>query len=267
MVLGAAVKLLTNPLFLKMAMLLLSCGSAFVMGLVLMRGLRRNLAEDGSLPQTAASAQIPLHAYHAVIQELKQQKQELSSLRDAEHRHAITSENITAAVLSKLPIGVLFFGENGLARQANPAAKAILGIASLTAMDAASIFAKSSLPQIGEPPSLADGIRSARLQGEGLQEVEAEYFTPSGERRVIAVTAFRVPASDGKPASVVCLIQDRTEITDLRRQLEQQLASNRGPEQAAQVSGDIASEAMQPDQMVGGFFADTGKAETASSHS
>jgi hypothetical protein len=58
MVLGAAVTLLTNPLFLKMAMLLLSCASAFVLAVVLIRSLRRNLDEEPSFSEAAAGAQM-----------------------------------------------------------------------------------------------------------------------------------------------------------------------------------------------------------------
>jgi PAS domain S-box-containing protein len=266
LVLGAAVRLLTSPLALKMAMLLLSCAFAFVMALIVIRSLRRNLAEEGSLPQTT-SAQIPLQAYHAVIHELKQQKQELSSLRDAELRHSNTAENISAAVVSKLPIGIVFFAENGLVRQANPAAKTILGIASLTAMDAASVFAKSSVLQVGGLSSLVEGIRSTSLQGESLQEVEAEYFTPSGERRIIAVTSFRAAASDGEPAGVACLILDRTEITELRRQIDRQLGSGRDSKVVIGSVEDFSEEANHLDSKVGGFLADNRNAEVASSHS
>ena len=50
--------LLTNPLSLKMAILLLSSGFAFVMALVLIRSLRRSLDAETSLPQAAASAEM-----------------------------------------------------------------------------------------------------------------------------------------------------------------------------------------------------------------
>lgn len=50
--------LLTNPLSLKMAILLLSSGFAFVMALVLIRSLRRSLDEEASLPQAAVGAEM-----------------------------------------------------------------------------------------------------------------------------------------------------------------------------------------------------------------
>jgi PAS domain S-box-containing protein len=289
--LGADVKLLTNPIFLKMVLLLVACGFAFVMATLLMRRLRRSITDDASIPEAATSDQIPLHTYHAVIQELKQQKHELSSLRDAEHRRAKTSENISASVLSNLSIGVLFFGPNGLVRQANHAAKTILGIASPAGMDAASIFRKTSLTEPETAAGLVEGIQSALHHGEGMHRVEAEYFTPAGAHRVIEVTASQVPAADGTPLGVACLIDDKTEIADIRRQIElrgemsaemalalrnslvtisgyaQRLASNHDPGLAAQLAQDIATEASHLDCTIGGFLAESKKAQTASSHS
>ena len=283
-------KLLTNPIFLKMTLVLITCGCAFVTAILMMRRLRRSITEDTSIPEAATSDQIPLHTYHAVIQELKQQKHELSSLRDAEQRRAKTSENISAAVLSNLSIGVLFFGANGLVRQANQAARTILGIASPAGMDAASIFRQASSTQPGSPELVA-GIQSTLQYGLGLERVEAEYVTPSGVRRVLEVTASHVPATDGTTLGVACLVGDQTEMANIRRQIElrgemsaemalalrnslvtisgyaQQLAANRDPGLAEQLAADIASEAKHLDHTIGGFLAESKKAQTASSHS
>jgi nitrogen fixation/metabolism regulation signal transduction histidine kinase len=285
------VKLLTNPIFLKMALVFLASGFGFVVALLLMRGVRRSITDEAAIPGAAIPDQIPLHTYHAVIQELKQQKHELSSLRDAEHRRAKTSENISAAVLSNLSIGVLFFGPNGLVRQANQAAKSILGIASPTGMDAASIFRKASAMHAGAPVNLAESIPAAFQRGEEIQKVEAEYLTPTGARRVLEITASQVPAADGTALGVACLIHDQTEIADIRRQIElrgemsaemalalrnslvtisgyaRQLASNRDPDLAEQLAADIAAEATHLDHTIGGFLAESRKAKTAGSHS
>ena len=284
-------KLLTNPIFLRMALVFFSSGFAFVVGLLLMRGVRRSITEDAAIPDAAITDQIPLHTYHAVIQELKQQKHELSSLRDAEHRRAKASENISAAVLSNLSIGVLFFGPNGLVRQANQAAKSILGIASPTGMDAASVFRKAAATQPGAPLNLAESIHSALQKGEDIQKLEAEYITPTGARRVLEITTSQVPAADGTTLGVACLIHDRMEIADIQRQIElrgelsaemalalrnslvtisgyaQQLATNRDPDLAEQLAADIATEAKHLDHTIGGFLAESKKAKTASSHS
>lgn len=282
-------KVITNPMFLKVVLVLFASGFAFIMAVLLMRRIRKSLAEDFSLPETAPSAdQLPLHTYHAVIQQLKQQKHELLALQQAEHRRAKTSESISASVLSNLSSGVLFFGTNGLVRQANQAAKNILGIASPSGMDAEEIFRNTSVgPSPGaESQSVAAGVKATLTQGTPLRKIEADYMTPAGERRVLEVTASRVPASDGGTLGAACLINDQTAIADIRRQIElrgelsaemalalrnslvtisgyaQQLAQNRDPDLAKQLAADIAAEAKHLDHTIGAFLVDK-KARTA----
>jgi nitrogen fixation/metabolism regulation signal transduction histidine kinase len=292
MVLEATVKLLTNPIFLKMALVLFASGFAFVMAALMMRRVRKRLGEQDSLPSIAATVeQLPLHAYHAVIQQLKQQKHELSTMRDAEQRRAKSSESISAAVLSNLSSGVLFFGPNGLVRQANHAAKSILGIGSPAGMDAETIFRQTSLIRASgtvTPQTLAAGVQAVLRDGAPLETVEAEHLTPTGERRVVEVVASRVASADGTPLGVACLINNRTELAEIRRQIElrgemsaemalalrnslitisgyaQQLAQNHDPELARQLAADIAAEANHLDHTIGGFLAESKKAKTAS---
>ena len=53
-------KLLTNPMFLKMVLVLFASGFAFMLAVLLMRRVRKSLAEDFSLPETAGSPDQPL---------------------------------------------------------------------------------------------------------------------------------------------------------------------------------------------------------------
>ena len=284
-------KLLTNPLFLKMVLVLLASGFAFITAAFLMRRVRRALAEQDAIPAVAATAeQLPMHAYHAVIQQLKQQKHELAVLREEEQRRARSSENISATVLSNLSCGVLFFGPNGLVRQANRAAKTILGIASPIGMDAEAIFRQTTLTDAPDnsfsdvPATIAAVLRQGKL----LPCVEAEHLTPAGENRLIEVMASRVLSPDGSVLGMTCLINNRTEIADIRRQIDlrgelsaemalalrtslitisgyaQQLAQNRDPELAQQLAADIAAEAKHLDQTIGGFLAESKKVKAAS---
>ena len=141
-------RLVTNPIVLRMAVMFVAAGFAFVIGLLLMRRMRRSISDEASFSDAAtssASESFPLHTYHAVIQQLKQQKHELLSMQVVERRRAKTSENISAAVLSNLSSGVLFFTPNGLVRQANASAKQILGFASPVGMSAAEIFRDAEL--------------------------------------------------------------------------------------------------------------------------
>jgi nitrogen-specific signal transduction histidine kinase len=287
-VLEAVVKLLTNPIFLKMALVLFASGFAFFMAVLMMRRMRKSLDQDASLPETSTSPdQLPLHTYHAVIQQLKQQKHELVALQQAEQRRAKTSESISGAVLFNLSSGVLFFGSNGLVRQANQAAKNILGIASPSGMDAAAIFRSTCGPTSsldGTTSTLAESVNITLHEGIPLQRLAVEYLTPSGDHRTIEVTASRVPAADGTVLGVACLINDQTEISDIRRQIDlrgemsaemalalrtslitisgyaQQLALNHDADLARQLAADIATEAKHLDHTIGGFLAEDTKA-------
>ena len=264
-------KLLTNPIFLRMAIVFIAAGLAFVVGTLLMRRMRRNLlgesAFEAEVPASLAS--LPLHTYHAVIQQLKQQKHELQSQQQAERWRAKTSENISAAVLSNLSSGVLFFTSNGLVRQANAAAKQILGFASPLGMNAAEIFRDD----------LAESVNLAVRDNRRFHTLDARYITPAGEERTLDITLTSVNAPGGEQLGSACLVQDKTEIAKIRRQQElrgemsaemalelrtslttisgfaQQLAANRDPELARQLASDIAAEAAQLDRNIGGFLA------------
>jgi PAS domain S-box-containing protein len=271
------VKFLTNPIFLKLVLVLFASGFVFVIATILMRRIRKSFDEEAALADSPrAGEQLPLHTYHAVIQELKQQKHELLALQQAEYGRAFASENISAAVLSNLSSGVLFFGANGLVRQANHAAKTILGIASPAGMDAETVFR----------PSVAGAVKAVLRPGSTVRRQETDYMTPGGERRTIEITASRVTGTDGAVLGVACLINDGTEIAEIRRQIDlrgemsaemalalraslvtisgyaQRLAQNGDPGEARQLASDIADEAKLLDHTIGGFLAEDKKAKT-----
>jgi PAS domain-containing protein len=307
------VRILANPIVLRAAVVLFCASFAFVLGLLCMRALKKSITEeaDFSAEPTPSLETLPLHLYNTVIQQLKQQKHELQVQSKAEQQRAKISDNFSHAVLSNLSCGVLVFGTNGLVKTANPSAKAILGFASTTGMGADDIFRGAVVsPSLSLtagaasiPPSsrglgdslradddavcLADEIGSV-LRGDcKRREVEAEYETPAGEKRFIAVTVSPVLAMDGSLLGVTCLINDLSELERIRRQQElygeisaemalqlrtslttisgyaQQLANSRDPELALQLAGDIAHEAAQLDRSIGGFLTTRPAAQAA----
>lgn len=265
-----------------MLLVLFAAAFSFAMAVLIIRRMRKSLNEDtlGS-PSPVSLEQLPLHTYHAVIQQLKQQKHELFAQQQMEQRRARTSENVSAAILSNLTSGVIFFGQNGLVRQANPSAKTILGIGSLTGMDAAALFRGASLvdPPAQRPACVADAVHDVLRGGEALKRVEAYYLTPGADPRVLELNVTQVRASDSSLLGVACLIEDRSQIAGIRRQMAlrgelsaemalalrsslvsisgyaQQLAKNRDPELAQQLASDIAEEANHLDRTIGGFLA------------
>lgn len=281
-------KLLTNPIFLRMAGVAAGAMFAFAVGWFLIRQMRRNLQADNSLGEgNPANQSFPLHTYHAVIQQLKQQKYEMQALQQAERRRARTSENVSGAVLSNLSSGVLFFNIAGLVKQANIAAKKILGFASPVGMNAKELFRETHIQASRRSlVKLSDALASMLKDAVGFHEEEADYLTPSGEARVLDVTVSPVYAADGALLGAACLINDRTDIARLRREqavhgeisaemalqlrnsvsliseyAETMVAAD--PKQSQQLAKDIRSEAEHLQQTIGGFL--TGRKTFAAS--
>jgi len=289
------VSILANPVLLRAMVVLLCAGSAFLVGLLFIRMLRKNIAEEGNLATNASTSleTLPLHLYNTVIQQLKQQKHELQVQSQAEQHRARISDNFSQAVLSNLSCGVLVFATNGLVKTSNRAAKEILGFASTTGMGAEDIFryavvrASQSAAADAAPDGsgneadavlLTEEISAVLSEGSQRREVEAEYETPAGEKRFIALTISAVPAVDGSLLGVACLINDRTEMEEMRCQQELQselsaemalqlrnslttisgyalqLADSRDADLAKQLAIDIAHEAAQLDHSIGGFL-------------
>jgi nitrogen-specific signal transduction histidine kinase len=193
-------------------------------------------------------------------------------------------------VLSNLSSGVLVFGVNGLVKQANPAAKQILGFNSPSGMSAEDIFRGAAVYSphssavyadgLGDTPKrLTEEINAVLREGSQCRQVEADYSNPTGGKLRIAVTVSPVPAVDGGLLGAACLISDRSEFEQIRNQQQlhgeisaemalelrtslttiagyaQQLARNRDPELAPELAADIASEAARLDRHIGGFLA------------
>jgi nitrogen fixation/metabolism regulation signal transduction histidine kinase len=276
------VRLLSNPIIVRMALVFVAAGFAFVIGLLLMRKMRRSIGEEASFGDAPlATESFPLHTYHAVIQQLKQQKHELLSSQREDRRRARASENISASVLANLSSGVLFFTPNGLVRQANSSAKQILGFASPVGMSAAEMFRDAELisSSDGSYANLAAAIDASLRERIRFRQLEGRYYTPAGDERTLDVTVSSAQAPDGETLGTACLINDRTEMTQIRRQQElrgemsaemaldlrnslttisgyaQQLAATRDSDLARQLAADIAAEAAQLDRTIGGFLA------------
>jgi len=273
-------RILGNPIMLRMGLGLLAAIFAFVMGMLMMRRMRRSLMEESSLAEAPSTPEhFPLHTYHAVIQQLKQQKHELLSEQQIERRRAKASENISAAVLSNLSSGVVFFTPNGLIRQANGAAKHILGFASLAGMNAEEVFGSATLLSAsGTHADVAHAVQAGlREKKTPPRHLTLRYVTPGTEERILEVTVTSVHSLNGEICAA-CLINDQTEVSQIRRQqtlrgemsaemaLElrnslatisgyaQQLAASGDAELAQQLAADIAAEAAHLDQTIGGFL-------------
>ena len=237
-------KLLTHPIVIRMAIVLIAGGFAFATGILLMKLVRRRVQDESTLGEgDPAAGAFPLHTYHAVIQQLKQQKHELQALQQAERRRAKTTENVSAAVLSNLSSGVLFFNPAGLVRQANAAAKQILGFASPLGMNASELFRDATVHgsgQDGAPAvTLAEAVGMTLRDAAALRRLESDYTTPAGDARVLEVTVSPVYAANAELLGGACLISDQTEIAGMRRR--QQLSGEISAEVALDLRNSLAT--------------------------
>jgi PAS domain-containing protein len=175
------VKVLVNPMMLRLGLLLVIGIAAFVVGAIAIRRTRKSLTSDtDSFAQAPLSSEgLPIHSYHAVIQQLKQQKHELTAVQQADRRKAKASDTLSATVLANLSCGVLFFNASGLVRQANSMARHLLGFASPVGLRANELFRTATLH--GDPKSTVDEAIAPAVQGESVvRGLVLDYKTPDG---------------------------------------------------------------------------------------
>jgi len=292
------VSLLMNPMVLRMGVLMLAAIAAFGLGLFTMRSLRKNLVLDQeSLDHVPMAAEgLPVHAYHAVIQQLKQQKHELATQQLAERRKAKASDTLSSTVLSELSCGVLFFNTSGLVRQANSAARKLLGFASPVGLHVTDLFRTSTLH--AEDPSANSGsgseasveqVLAPALAGKSaVRGLVLNHRTRDGENHVLEVSASPVLGEDSSLMGTTLVLTDKTDLERIRHDQEmhreissklalglrnslttiagyaQQLACSRDPELARQLADSIAHEAAQLDRTIVSFLGGARAATTSS---
>jgi PAS domain-containing protein len=280
------VRILTNPVFIRMATVLLSAVGAFVAGIVGIRMLRRGIVDAGAMPLSSApEAAIPLHT-SAVIQQLKQQKFALQTEQQVEKRRSKTSEHITAAIIANLPCGLLFVAPNGLVKQANPAARQLLGFASPLGMSVNELFRNvMAIGKSGEEGTVSQAFDSAMSKGQA-QHFESPFCTPGGEEHTLRLKLVPVGAP-GEILGTVVVITDLSEMTSIHRgellraetsaemalELRTSLSSIRewaarmkgadDPQQRRDLAQDVCAEAEHLEKAVGKFLAGEKRSQAA----
>ncbi len=288
---------LVNPMMLRMALLLLSAVAAFGLGLFAIRRLRKNLVpEPDSLNYAPLAAEgLPVHAYHAVIQQLKQQKHELATQQLSDRRKAKASDTLSSTILSNLSCGVLFLTTSGLVRQANTAARKLLGFASPVGLHAADVFRTATLrPEDNSSSSgwvsqssVEQALAPALAGKSAVRGLVLNYFTRDGSSHVLEVTASPVLAEDASLMGTTLVLTDKTDIERIRHDQKvhqeisselalglrhslttiagyaQQLACSRDADLARQLADGIAHEAAQLDRTIGSFLGGARAASTS----
>ncbi len=281
-------KLLTSPVFVRMAAVFLLAVAGFVVAIVAMRMLRRRIVEDGGLLGNSSSEDaIPLHTA-TVIQQLKQQKFALQNEKQLERRRAKTSEHITTAIIAKLPYGMLFTAPNGLVRQANAAARQILGFASPLGLSVGELFRDARvISESGSELKVAEVFESALRGKVQPDSFESRYFAANSEERTLKFTLIPVCESSGETMGVACAISDMSEMADLHqaqvvhaetsaemalelrtsllamREWAEQMSVTADPMRTRSLAADLSAEAERLNKLVVGFLAGPDKARAA----
>jgi PAS domain-containing protein len=198
---------LTNPLVLRMLLVAVSAGSLFVFGLVLVRKMRRDLAQDGNfVAGEPKRSGLEFTAYQGVIQELKQQQKTLMEQVQKERQQARNQGRMQAAALENLPCGVLFLNSQLLVQQANSAAKQLLGFDSPFGVSCHQIFESSRVKVEPGLPEVAEAIAAAAREQTVQRGFAAAYATPAGEARQISLDIIPVPGNAREVRGVVCIL-------------------------------------------------------------
>ncbi len=234
------VRILANPVFLHSAVVLVCASFAFCLGMVFVRLLRKSIQAEADISAEAPAFEtMPMHVYNTVIQQLKQQKDELKAHSETEQQRARASESFHQTVLANLSCGVLSIGKNRLVKSSNPAAKAILGFASPVGMSVEDIFRGAVVSgHASERPCsdatspdrdrelicISDEVEAVLRAGTVRGEIATDYETPAGATRSLSITICPVLAADGAVLGAICLIDDISELTSLRERLDRRPA-------------------------------------------
>ncbi len=280
-----------NPMALRMGLLLFVAIAAFGFGLFVIRRLRKNLVpEPESFNHAPLAAEgLPVHAYHAVIQQLKQQKHELAAQHLSERRKAKASDTLSSTILSNLSCGVLFLNTSGLVRQTNAAARRLLGFASPVGLNATDLFRTATLRLENGAvagTTVEQALAPAIAGKAAVRGLVLNYVTRDGENHVLEVAASPVLADDASPMGTTLVLTDKTDIERIRHDQRlhqeisselalglrtsltaiagyaQQLSRSRDQDLARQLAEDIAHEAAQLDRTIGSFLGGARAAST-----
>ena len=204
-----------------MALLSVSAIAAFGLGWFVIRRIRRGLTSEQESIQhlPMASEGMPIHAFQAVIQQLKQQKHELATQQLSDRRKAKASDSLSSTVLANLSSGVLFVNTAGLVRQANPAARSLLGFASPVGLHLSELFRMASVrPQEGMATrtNIEQALGPAFSGKSAVRGLLFNYVTRNEESRVLEVAASPVMADDASLMGTTLVLNDKTDIERLR---------------------------------------------------
>src|SRR5260370_18960809 len=125
---------------------------------------------------------------------------------------------MTASMIAHLPCGVLFVKPNGLVRQANAAARQMLGFASPLGMSLTELFGDAKVVSDSNADStVGEAFQGALQSKSGTTNFESLYLTPNGEERLLKFTLIPMCAPTGERLGMASVVSDESASADLRR--------------------------------------------------
>ena len=94
-----------------------------------------------------------------------------------------------------------------------------LGFASLAGMNAAEVFGNATLLSAsGSPADVAQAVQAGLREKTPPRQMTLRYVTPGTEERILEITVTSVHSLNGEILGAACLINDQTEVSQIRRQ-------------------------------------------------
>jgi PAS domain S-box-containing protein len=223
---GDGLIMVANPVVFKLVLVLGGSLVLFAAGAIFVHYLRQHLQREeiGTTRISQRGSGFAFQTYQGVIAKLKEQEQELKTLREAATSRASASESLSAAVLNNLGSGVVVFNPAGMVQQANPAAREILGYSSPTGLHTRDLMKGVSSVRTESGQTSVEVSSFLRAIGDAPQHnqtarFEVDFRTPGGVEKVLGITVSPIRSNRGGFLGSTCLITDRTQISSLARQM------------------------------------------------
>jgi two-component system nitrogen regulation sensor histidine kinase GlnL len=178
------------------------------------RRLAAAVGESG-LPEDAGGASDPdslAAAFRAVATKLREQEDALASLGRGGSAGLGDLARFAGKAASEMTTGVLVVDRQGAIAAVNPAAAALLG----SPRD--DLRGEPLARAAAHVPALPELVRVCLESGRGLSREVLETRRPEGEPGHLGVALSPAPGSEGRPAGVLVLMTDLTEIRAIQAQ-------------------------------------------------
>src|SRR5215510_1546770 len=221
-------KLLQNPLAVRVVLLTIFSTAILIMAVAIIRRIRRSIqAETEPAPLAQGKAGFSLAAYDGLARQIREQQKELQQMREKYQQETALTGSINESVLANLSCGVIFFDRMGMLRQANRAAKSLLGYASPFSFHMRDLFrgvirikATETSEEVQSSAPLFHALQETLISARPFPRTIVDYRSPGGQKRVLGLSAGAVRTRDGEILGLSCVIDDLSDVTELSQRVQ-----------------------------------------------